>query len=86
MAGFLPIDFISGRSQMLAKFMTVGLVGSALLATVAFARTPTATDSAKSSPSVVSDSSMQGNWRASKLVGLRSTTTPVKVSARSTIS
>ncbi|MFZ2157931.1 MAG: PRC-barrel domain-containing protein [Bradyrhizobium sp.] len=57
---------------MLAKFMTAGLVGSALLATVAFAQNPTATtDSAKSSPPVVSDSSMQGNWRASKLVGLK---------------
>ncbi|QWG24593.1 PRC-barrel domain-containing protein [Bradyrhizobium sediminis] len=57
---------------MLAKFMTAGLVGSALLATVAFAQTPTATtDSAKSSPSALSDSSMQGNWRASKLVGLK---------------
>jgi sporulation protein YlmC with PRC-barrel domain len=57
---------------MLAKFMTAGLVGSALLATVAFAQTPAATtDSAKSSPPVVSDSSMQGNWRASKLVGLK---------------
>jgi sporulation protein YlmC with PRC-barrel domain len=57
---------------MLAKFMTAGVVGSALLATVAFAQqaqTPTATtDSAK--PAIVSDSSMQGNWRSSKVVGL----------------
>lgn len=57
---------------MLARFMTAGLVGSALLATVAFAQTqtPTATtDSAKPS-ATVSDSSMKGNWRASKVVGL----------------
>lgn len=54
---------------MLAKFMTAGLVGSALLGTVAFAQTPAVTnDGAK--PAVVSDSAMQGNWRASKVVGL----------------
>jgi sporulation protein YlmC with PRC-barrel domain len=58
---------------MLAKYITAGLAGSALLATVAFAQTPTATtDSAKPSTSNVtlSDSAMQGNWRASKVVGL----------------
>jgi len=54
---------------MLTKYMTAGLVGSALLATVAFAQTPTATtDSAK--PAAASDSSFQGNWRTSKVVGL----------------
>jgi sporulation protein YlmC with PRC-barrel domain len=47
------------------------LVGSALLATVAFAQTPTATtDRANTAPAAASDSSFQGNWRASKLVGL----------------
>jgi sporulation protein YlmC with PRC-barrel domain len=56
---------------MLAKFITAGLVGSALLATVAFAQNPTATtDSAKPAPAAASDSSFQGNWRASKIVGL----------------
>jgi sporulation protein YlmC with PRC-barrel domain len=58
---------------MLAKYMTAGLVGSALLATVAFAQTPTATsDRANMAPATASDtsSSFQGNWRASKLVGL----------------
>jgi sporulation protein YlmC with PRC-barrel domain len=58
---------------MLAKFMTAGLVGSALLATVAFAQTPaTPTDSAKPAPAAAaaSDTSFQGNWRASKMVGL----------------
>jgi sporulation protein YlmC with PRC-barrel domain len=54
---------------MLTKYMTAGLVGSALLASVAFAQTPTATtDSAK--PAAASDSSFQGNWRTSKVVGL----------------
>jgi sporulation protein YlmC with PRC-barrel domain len=56
---------------MLAKYMTAGLVGSALLATVAFAQTPTATgDRSNVAPATASDSSFQGNWRASKLVGL----------------
>ena len=57
---------------MSAKFMTAGLVGSALLATVAFAQTPTATtDSAKpATAAAASDTSFQGNWRSSKLVGL----------------
>lgn len=56
---------------MLAKFMTAGLVGSALLATVAFAQTPTATgDKAAMAPATASDSAFQGNWRASKVMGL----------------
>ena len=56
---------------MLAKYITAGLVGSALLATVAFAQTPTATgDRANMAPAAASESSFQGNWRASKLVGL----------------
>lgn len=58
---------------MLAKCMTAGLVGSALLATVAFAQSPTATtDRTNTTSTTVSDSSsLQGNtWRASKIVGL----------------
>jgi sporulation protein YlmC with PRC-barrel domain len=52
--------------------MTAGLIGSALLASVAFAQqSPTATsDKANMAPPAASDSSFQGNWRASKLVGL----------------
>jgi sporulation protein YlmC with PRC-barrel domain len=57
---------------MFAKHMTAGLVGTALLATAAFAQTPTATtDRANMAPATASDSaSYQGSWRASKLVGL----------------
>ena len=57
---------------MLAKYITAGVVGSALLATVAFAQTPTATtDSAKTTPATASDSSsFHGTWRASKIIGL----------------
>jgi sporulation protein YlmC with PRC-barrel domain len=57
--------------MLATKHIAAGLVGSALLATVAFAQTPTATtDRANTAPAAASDSSFQGNWRASKLVGL----------------
>jgi sporulation protein YlmC with PRC-barrel domain len=56
---------------MLAKYMMAGLAGSALLASVAFAQTPTTTtDRANMAPATASDSSFQGDWRASKVVGL----------------
>jgi sporulation protein YlmC with PRC-barrel domain len=58
---------------MLARYTIAAMAGSALLASVAFAQTPTATtDSTKMAPAVASDtsSSLQGDWRASKLVGL----------------
>ena len=57
---------------MLRKYITAGLIGTALLASAAFAQTPTATtDRANMAPAAASDtSSFQGNWRASKLVGL----------------
>ena len=56
---------------MLVRYITAGLVASALLATVASAQTPTTTtDRANMAPAAGSDSSFQGNWRASKLVGL----------------
>jgi len=57
---------------MFAKYTMTGLVASALLATVASAQTPTATtDRANMAPSTASDSSFQGDWRASKMVGLK---------------
>src|SRR4051794_33029445 len=61
---------------MLAKYTIAGLAGTALLATVAFAQQPsTSTDSTKNAPAAASEkssspSSFQGNWRASKVVGL----------------
>ena len=60
---------------MLAKYTIAGLAGSALLATVAFAQSPTTpSDSTKMAPApaTASDmsSSFQGTWRASKMVGL----------------
>src|SRR5437868_10758014 len=57
---------------MFAKHITAGLAGAALLATAAFAQSPTATsDRANMAPAAAStSSSFQGNWRASKVVGL----------------
>jgi PRC-barrel domain protein len=57
---------------MLAKYLVAGLAGSALLASVALAQSPTATtDSAKTTAAATdTSSSFQGNWRTSKLAGL----------------
>ena len=58
---------------MLARYTIAGLAGSALLASVAFAQTPTATtDRTNMAPAAASDasSSYGGDWRASKVVGL----------------
>jgi sporulation protein YlmC with PRC-barrel domain len=58
---------------MLARYTIAALAGSAMLAGAAFAQTPSAstTDSAgTSTASTASSSSLQGNWRASKLAGL----------------
>jgi PRC-barrel domain len=56
---------------MLAKYVMAGLAGSALLASVAFAQSPTATtDRTTTPPAAASDSSFHGTWRASKVVGL----------------
>jgi sporulation protein YlmC with PRC-barrel domain len=53
---------------MFAKYIAAGLVGSALLATVVSAQTPTTTTD-RMAPAA-SSSSFQGDWRASKIVGL----------------
>lgn len=60
---------------MLVKYVTAGVAASALLATVAFAQSPTtATDRNNMAPAATSSStsnvSYQGDWRTSKLVGL----------------
>jgi len=55
---------------MLAKYITAGVAASALLATVAFAQTPTTTNRADMSSAATSGSSFQGDWRTSKVVGL----------------
>jgi sporulation protein YlmC with PRC-barrel domain len=56
---------------MFAKYITAGLAASALLATVAFAQTQTPTTTTdRANAAAASDSSFQGTWRASKVVGL----------------
>jgi sporulation protein YlmC with PRC-barrel domain len=61
---------------MFAKYMTTALVGSAMLATAAMAQTPstspaTTTPSATTTAPAADTSSHQGEWRASKVVGLK---------------
>ena len=56
---------------MLKKYMTAGLLGSAMLASAAFAQNPAPTTTAPAAaPVTASDSSFNGNWRTSKVVGL----------------
>jgi len=57
---------------MLVKYIAAALAGTALLAAVASAQTPTTpTDRANNmAPAAASSSSFQGDWRASKVVGL----------------
>ena len=55
---------------MWVKYITAALAGTALLATVASAQTPTTTTDRADTASMATDSSHQGEWRASKVVGL----------------
>ena len=57
---------------MLVKYITAGLAGTALLATVASAQSPTATsDRANTTSTALSESQLQGStWRGSKVIGL----------------
>jgi len=56
---------------MLTKYMAAAALGSTLLASVAFAQSPAANpDRAAATSAAISEQSMQGNWRASKVVGL----------------
>jgi sporulation protein YlmC with PRC-barrel domain len=65
------------ETTMIAKYAIAGVAGTALLASVAFAQSPSTSDkTTQNSPTTTmsdtstSPSSFQGNWRASKLVGL----------------
>ena len=58
---------------MLTKYAVVGLAASAMLTSVAFAQSPSATTdrATTAAPAAASDtSSFKGNWRSSKMVGL----------------
>jgi sporulation protein YlmC with PRC-barrel domain len=52
------------------KHISAAVAASALLASVAFAQTPTATSDRSNMAASEASSSFQGNWRASKVVGL----------------
>lgn len=57
---------------MFAKSMTTALIGSALMATAAIAQTPSAsTSTAAPAATAAADTSHQGEWRASKVVGVK---------------
>jgi len=56
---------------MLMKSIAAGLVGSALLAGVAFAQNTTAPSGTAAKTETLSPQSLQGEWRASKVVGLK---------------
>src|SRR5947209_20544660 len=53
---------------MLKKYLATAMIGSALLAPVAFAETPSTPDA--HSATNTSNSSYQGDWLASKVVGV----------------
>src|SRR5882724_12748110 len=58
---------------MFTKYAVAGIAASALLASVSFAQSPSATTdrATTADPAAASDtSSFKGNWRSSKLVGL----------------
>jgi sporulation protein YlmC with PRC-barrel domain len=55
---------------MITKYLMAGVAASALMATVAFAQTPTTTTD-RADVSVAAGTSFQGDWRASKVVGLK---------------
>ena len=60
---------------MFAKTVTAALAGTALLATIASAQTPTTQTPAaagdKATGASIPESSLKGDWRASKVVGLK---------------
>src|SRR6201996_5455754 len=55
---------------MFTKTLVAGLAGSTLLATVAFAQTPTATNDRSAPAATTEAGSFHGDWRTSKVVGL----------------
>ena len=55
---------------MFAKSFTAALASTALLATIASAQTPTTTTDRAANSATMSSSQLQGDWRASKVVGL----------------
>jgi sporulation protein YlmC with PRC-barrel domain len=67
---FFPRRFIPGGNHMFTKYITASVAATALLASVAFAQNPSATTNTPPPPAAKTSSSFQGDWRASKIVGL----------------
>jgi hypothetical protein len=68
---WLLISKMEGGTLMIAKHITVALIGSALLATAAIAETPGSTTNTMSAPAATSsESGYHGDWRSSKMIGL----------------
>jgi sporulation protein YlmC with PRC-barrel domain len=67
---FSLYQLISGRNHMSFKHISSAVAASALLASVAFAQTPTATSDRNNMAASETSSAFQGDWRASKVVGL----------------
>jgi sporulation protein YlmC with PRC-barrel domain len=72
------LHLLAKEEHMLARTVTAALASTALLATIASAQTPPATtdradkatSSSTASATTLSSSQVQGDWRASKVVGL----------------
>ncbi|MGY3456913.1 sporulation protein YlmC with PRC-barrel domain [Bradyrhizobium sp. LM3.4] len=62
-----------GEDTMLMKSIAAGLAGTALFATVASAQNPTTTDKSPTAASTATTTSTtaSGEWRASKMAGLK---------------
>jgi sporulation protein YlmC with PRC-barrel domain len=56
---------------MLMKSIAAGLVGTALLTTVAFAQSPTTTADKAAPAATTTTTTTSGDWRASKMAGLK---------------
>jgi sporulation protein YlmC with PRC-barrel domain len=72
--GFSRHQFLMEENTMLTKAFAAGLAGTALLATVAFAQSPSATTDkapAAATTTTTAPTSASGEWRASKMVGLK---------------
>jgi hypothetical protein len=68
---WLLIFKTEGGALMIAKHITVVLIGSALLATAAVAQTSgTAANSMSAPAAISSESGYHGDWRSSKMIGL----------------
>jgi sporulation protein YlmC with PRC-barrel domain len=63
-----PLHLLAKEETMFAKTVMAALAGTALLASIASAQTPPATGANGAS---IPEASLKGDWRASKVVGLK---------------